>query len=59
MAEQKLQTKMTMVFDAEKEITPEQEEDLKKRLQSTIVLFFPEVSKDTDILVVPRYKKQT
>ncbi len=58
MAEKKLKTKMKMEFDTEKKITPKQKADLKKRLQSTIVLFFPEVSEDADVRVVAQYKKR-
>ncbi len=58
MANKKLQAKLELELDTEEEITTEQMEEMKKKLESAIVLFFPEVSEDAEVQVVAQYKKR-
>jgi hypothetical protein len=58
MANKKPQAKLELVLDTEEEITTEQMEEMKKKLESAIVLFFPEVSEDAEVRVVAQYKKR-
>ncbi len=58
MANKKLQAKLELELDTEEEITTEQMEEMKKKLESARVLFVPEVSEDAEVQVVAQYKKR-
>jgi hypothetical protein len=53
---QKRKPELKVTIEYPKKLTRDQEEELKKKMESTFVLFFPELGIESDIKVVPKYK---